>query len=96
LLSAAAPLEPDDPPVMHSVLPPGLVYGIESVVAPPTSPRVRSAAIASVIEEMYQTLAWANGGETRQIEMCSLAQVLAAACAHEARMAALDDQDGAR
>ena len=96
MLSAAASLEPDDPPAVHSVLPPGLIHGIESVVAPPTSPQVRSAAISSVVEEMYQTLAWANGGETGQVELCSLAQVLAAACAHEARMAALDDGHGAR
>jgi len=95
LLSVASSL-PDDPPAVRSDLPPALVHGIESVVAPPTSPQVRSAAIASVVEEMYQTLAWANFGETRQVELCSLAQVLAAACAHEARMAALNDGHGAR
>jgi len=88
-LSAASILEPDDPPAVRYDLPPGLVHGIESIVVPPTSPRVRSAAISSVVEEMYQTLAWAHGKETEQIELASLAQVLAAACAHEARMAAL-------
>jgi hypothetical protein len=97
LLSAAASLiEPDDPPAVRYALPPGLVHGIESVVAPPTSPQVRSAAISSVVEEMYQTLAWANFGETRQAELSSLAQVLAAACAHEVRMAALDHEFGAQ
>jgi hypothetical protein len=97
LLSAAASLiEPDDPPAVRSVLPPELVHGIESVVGPPTSPQVRSAAISSVVEEIYQTLAWANFGETREAELSSLAQVLAAACAHEVRMAALDHEVGAR
>jgi len=85
-LSAASML---DRPAMRYDLPPGLVHGIESVVVPPTSPRVRSAAISSVVEEIYQTLAWAHGKEAGQIELASLAQVLAAACAHEARMAQL-------
>ena len=93
-LSAASMLDPDDPPAVRDYLPPGLVHGIESIVVPPTSPRVRSAAISSVVDEMYQTLAWAHGKETEQMELASLAQVLAAACAHEARMAALDDGHG--
>jgi hypothetical protein len=96
LLSAASLLEPDDPPAARHLLPPGLIHGIEAVVAAPTSPRVRSAAISSVVEEIYHTLAWANGGETRQAELSSLAQVLAAACAHEARMAELNGGDVAR
>jgi hypothetical protein len=39
------------------------------------------------------TLAWVQGGQTGQAGLRSLAQVLAAACAHEARMAALDGED---
>jgi hypothetical protein len=94
LLSAAASLiEPDDPSAAACVLPPELIHGIEAVLVTPTIPRVRSTAIASVLEEIYQTLAWVQGGQTGQAELCSLAQVLAAACAHEARMAALDGED---
>jgi hypothetical protein len=100
LLSAAASLiEPDEPLATACGLPPELVHGIEAVLVTPTIARVRSAAITSVIEEIYQTLAWVQGGQTGQAdqtgqaELCSLAKVLAAACAHEARMAALDGED---
>ena len=93
LLSAAASLiEPDDPSAAACVLPPDLIHGIERVLVTPTIPRVRSAAVASVIEEIYQTSAWVQGGQTGEAELCSLAQVLAAAYAHEARMAALDGE----
>ncbi|MCW2811523.1 MAG: hypothetical protein JWP61_1981 [Friedmanniella sp.] len=95
LLSAAASLEPADPPAMHDDLPLGLVHGIESIVAA-TSPQVRSVAIASVVEEIFQTLAWVHDGERPQEELSSLAEVLAAACAHEARMTAMADGHGAR
>jgi len=95
LLSAAATvIDPDDPSAAACVLPAELIHGIEAVLVRPTTPRVRSAAIASVVEEIYQTLAWVQGGQTGQAELCSHAQVLAAACAHEARMAALEGEDG--
>jgi len=94
LLAAGASLiEPDDPSATACGLPPELVHGIEAVLVTPSIARVRSAAITSVSEAIYQTLAWVQGGQTGQAELCSLAKVLAAACAHEARMAALEGED---
>jgi hypothetical protein len=78
------------------LLPATLAGGLESVVAEPQDPRLRSAAISSIVDEIYQTVTWALGGDVGQPELVSLAQVLAAAHAHEARIAALGVGDPER
>lgn len=81
--------ERDEPAAADPFLPAELLHGIEAVVTP-TSPKVRSAAIAAVVAEIYSTVEWLHGGDADRAELASLAQVLAAARAHEARMAALN------
>jgi hypothetical protein len=78
-----------DPREAGRVLPATLAGGLESVVAEPRDPRLRSAAISSIVDEIYQSVTWALGGDVGQPELVSLARVLAAAHAHEARIAAL-------
>lgn len=77
-------------------LPASLVHGIEAVIAGLGDSALRSATITRMAEEMYQTLAWALVGESRQAELCSFAQVLAAAYAHQDRVTALSDSGGGR
>jgi hypothetical protein len=72
------------------VLPAALVCAIESVVAEPRDPRVRAAAISAVVDEIYQSVAWVHGEDLGHAELTSLAQLLVAARAHEARIAIMD------
>jgi hypothetical protein len=69
------------------ILPAALTCELESAVAEPHDPWVRSAVVYSIIEEIYQSVAWALGGDDGQPELVSLAQVLAAARAHDSRAA---------
>ena len=89
LCAAARPAQQDAIAAADSVLPAELIHGIEAVVTP-TCAGVRSAAISGVLEEIYRTVEWLHGQESGESELASLAEVLAAARAHEARMAALD------
>ncbi len=101
LFAAWSPAETDavgagDAADTGAELPVDLVHGIEAVVAGLGNSALRSAIISRMAEEMYQTLAWALVGGSRQAELCSFAQVLAAAYAHEDRVTALSDSGEVR
>ena len=55
-------------------------------LALPPDRAARSVAIVHLIEEMHATLQWLRGSASGNAELASLAQVVAAARAHQDRM----------
>ncbi|WP_375431675.1 hypothetical protein [uncultured Friedmanniella sp.] len=84
--TATVQSSPDRPPF---TLPAELVWQIESLVAIPCDPRDRAAAIAAVVDEICQAAAWLHGADADHEELASLAPLVEAALAHEARMSVL-------
>lgn len=78
------------PPVLSTAM----VCTIESAVSDPPNPRVRSAAIVAIVEEIHRALTSSRGGETGHAELVSLSRIVAEATAHQARM--VEFQGGAR
>jgi len=68
-----------------------LIDGIAEAVASPPDPHARSAAICSLVREVYETMEWLHGSDTSHVELASLRQVVAEAEQHQARMSALRD-----
>jgi hypothetical protein len=71
-----------------------LIDGIAEAVASPPDPHTRSAAICSLVREIYETMEWLHGTDTHHEELASLRQVVAAAQSHQQRMSALRDVSG--
>jgi hypothetical protein len=68
-----------------------LIDGIAEAVASPPDPHARSAAICSLVREIYETMEWLHGTDVQHEELASLRQVVAAAQGHQQRMSALRD-----
>jgi hypothetical protein len=66
-----------------------LVDGISEVVALPLDPSARAAAIAQLVQEIYETLSWVDTSSAYRQELASFAQVVAEVRQHEDRMSAL-------
>lgn len=62
----------------------------EAVVSPPDA-HARSAAICSLIREVYESMEWLHGADAQNEELASLSRVVAEAQAHQQRMSALRD-----
>ena len=80
-------------PPSHSfdILSSDLIDGIAEAVASPPDPHARSAAICSLVREIYETMEWLHGSDTSHVELASLRQVVAEAQRHQERMSALRD-----
>jgi hypothetical protein len=80
-------------PVSRSfdILTSDLVDGIAEAVASPPDPHARSAAICSLVREIYETMEWLHGKDTSHVELASLRLVVAEAQRHQERMSALRD-----
>jgi hypothetical protein len=76
-------------PVQRSHLSAALVDGITEVVALPPDPSSRAAAIAGLVQEIYETLSWLNTSTAYRQELASFARVVAEVRQHEDRMNAL-------
>ena len=63
-----------------------LVDALNEALALPPDRAARSVAIVHLIEEMHATLQWLRGSASGNAELASLAQVVAAARAHQDRM----------
>jgi hypothetical protein len=68
-----------------------LIDGIAEAVASPPDPHTRSAAICSLVREIYETMEWLHGADASHEELVSLRQVVAEAQKHQERMSALRD-----
>ena len=63
------------------------VDALNEALAVPPDRAAWSVAIVRLIEEMHATLQWLRGSASGNAELASLAQVVAAARAHQDRMA---------
>jgi hypothetical protein len=71
-----------------------LVDEISEAVASPPDAHARSAAISSLVREVYETMEWLHGADTENEELASLRRVVHAAQEHQKRMSALRDRSG--
>ena len=79
---------PSTNPPAECSLPVELIHGIEAAVAE-MNPQLRAAAISRLVQETHQTQTWLLDGQAGHVELASFGEVVAAAAAHQDRMAAL-------
>jgi hypothetical protein len=71
-----------------------LIDEISEAVALPPDAHARSAAICSLVREVYETMEWLHGEGVDNEELGSLRRVVAEAQEHQKRMSALRDETG--
>ena len=78
-------VSPLDPP---TVLPPALMDQLDEMIATSSSSADRAVAVTTLVQLMYEATSWLHDFDLDHDELASLAAVLAAAAAHQARMQA--------
>lgn len=68
-----------------------LLDAVAEAVILPHDPCARSAAICSLVREVYETMEWLHGVGVHNDELDSLRRVMTEAQAHQRRMSALRD-----
>lgn len=71
-----------------------LIDEISEAVASPPDAHARSAAICSLVREIYETMEWLHGPGSQNAELISLGRVVAEAQEHQRRMSVLRDSSG--